>query len=127
MASRTVATIGGGNESLHSRAFPSPTCAGRGDRPVSSFVPAVAGLAALDAAVAALVLVAVLAGVVIGHEYHLAHSRLHTACSAGPEFAGDGVRERAYMVSLMPRRMSHTLAGHAVANPRIMPSCIMNQ
>ena len=32
-----------------------------------------------------------------------------------------------YIASLMPRRISHTLAGHAVANPMIMPTCMRNQ
>lgn len=31
------------------------------------------------------------------------------------------------MTSLMPRRMSQMLAGHAVAKPMTMPICIKNQ
>ena len=36
-------------------------------------------------------------------------------------------RGGAHMASLMPRRMSQIFAGHAMANPMIMPICIRNQ
>ena len=34
---------------------------------------------------------------------------------------------QAHMASLMPRRMSHTLAGHDVAKPMTMPICMKSQ
>ena len=40
----------------------------------------------------------------------------------GPPAAGAG-----HIASLMPRRMSQTFVGHAVANPIAIPTCIRNQ
>ena len=48
-----------------------------------------------------------------------------TARSVGP--GRQALDEVIYIASLMPRRMSHTLAGHAVAKPMIMPICMRNQ